>query len=70
MVMKKVILVLWVIVLSGMPVSLVAQNKAGAETQEQRKAKYEQFCQFRRDYMKEQMKLTEQEAKQFFPLYE
>lgn len=68
MVMKKVVLLLSVIVLLGLPMSLAAQNKA--ESKEQRKAQYEQFCQFRRDYMMKQIGLTDQEAKQFFPLYE
>lgn len=70
MVMKRVFLVWWVILLGGLSVSLAAQNGAGAQTQEQRKARNEQFCKFRRDYMMKQIGLTEQEAKQFFPLYE
>lgn len=68
MCMKKVVLVWVVILVCGLPVSLAAQNKT--ESKEQRKAQYEQFCQFRRDYMMKQIGLTDQEAKQFFPLYE
>lgn len=69
MVMKKVVLIMWVILACGLPLSLAAQNKAG-KSNEQRKAQYEQFCQFRRDYMTKQIGLTDQEAQQFFTLYE
>ena len=61
--MKKVVLILWVILACGLPLSLAAQNKAG-KSNEQRKAQYEQFCQFRRDYMTKQIGLTEQEAEE------
>ena len=66
--MRKAILWLSAIVLLGLPMSLAAQDKT--DSKEQRKAKFEQFCRFRRDYMMKQIELTDQEAKQFFPLYE
>ena len=68
-IMKKVILVCSVIILFAWPVSLSAQNK-NAESKQARKEKYEQFCKFRHDFMMEQIGLSEQEAEQFFPLYE
>ena len=68
MIMRKAILWLSAIVLLGLPMSLAAQDKT--DSKEQRNAKFEQFCQFRRDYMMKQIELTDQEAKQFFPLYE
>ena len=68
MIMRKAILWLSAIVLLGLPMSLAAQDKT--DSKEQRKAKFEQFCRFRRDYMMKQIELTDQEAKQFFPLYE
>ena len=68
--MKRAILVWLVILFLGLPMSLSAQLQKDAASQQQRKAKFEQFCQFRRDYMQKQIGLTDQEAQQFFTLYE
>lgn len=67
--MKRAILVWSVILFLGLPMSISAQQQKDADSQ-QRKAKFEQFCQFRRDYMQKQIGLTDQEAQQFFTLYE
>lgn len=68
--MKRAILVWSVILFLGLPMAISAQQPKDAASQQQRKAKFEQFCQFRRDYMQKQIGLTDQEAQQFFPLYE
>lgn len=68
--MKKIVLLFTAFVWLALPVSINAQNGNDAEKKQQRKEKFDQFCQFRRDYMMKQIELTEQEAKQFFPLYE
>ena len=67
--MRKLVLVWSAIFLFGLPVSLLAQNKNN-ESKQGRREQYEQLCKFRRDFMMEQIGLSEQEAKQFFPLYE
>ena len=69
MIMKRAILVWSVILFLGLPMSLSAQLQKDAASQQQRKAKFEQFCQFRRDYMQKQIGLTDQEAQQFFTLW-
>lgn len=68
--MKRAILVWSVILFLGLPMTITAQQQKDAASQQQRKAKFEQFCQFRRDYMQKQIGLTDQEAQQFFTLYE
>ena len=68
--MKKIILLLSAVLLWALPVSVSAQNKNNDKAKQQRKEQFDRFCKFRRDFMMKQIGLSEQEAKQFFPLYE
>ena len=68
--MKKIILLLSAVLLWALPVSVSAQNKNNDKVKQQRKEQFDRFCKFRRDFMMKQIGLSEQEAKQFFPLYE
>ena len=68
--MKKIILLLSAVLLWALPVSVSAQNKNNDKAKQQRKEQFDRFCKFRRDFMMKQIGLSEQEAKQFFPLYD
>ncbi len=63
--MKKIVLIAWLLLSLNVSFVASAQTK-----EEERKARMEQFFQFRRDFMIEQIGLTEQECEKFFALYD
>ncbi len=63
--MKKIVLIGILFLSANVSFNALAQSR-----EEDRKARKEEFFQFRREFMTEQIGLTEQEAEQFFPLYD
>ncbi len=63
--MKKIVLIALLLLSVNISFAESAQSR-----EEERKARKEEFFQFRRDYMTEQIGLTDQEAEKFFPLYD
>ncbi len=54
----------------GLSTGAFAQQRGDAEHKQRQQENWEQFSQFRRDFMTEKIGLTEQEAEKFFPLYD